>query len=91
MGIWQLRSHRARIGRIVQHRHDPADGGRRPAQIAEAVAPGQAEAARVERPQNLGGGAPLQKGGEDQVDPGLHLAVRVLGDYTARVAHQADR
>ena len=62
-----------------------------PDQIAEAVRAGQQQVAVVEETHDLAGGLDLEEGGEDQVEPALHLLVGVLEHAAQRVAHQPDR
>ena len=79
------------VGGVLQDRGDHAARRRPPGHLAEPVEPRHGEPAGPEGTQQLAHRAQLQEAGEDQADPLLHLAVRVLRHHTMRAAYQARR
>ena len=60
-------------------------------QIAMTIATRQLQTAVIELAHDLGNGAHLQEGLEQQLEPFLHLQVRVLDDDARGIADKADR
>ena len=82
---------RAGVGRVLEHRRDGGCRRASPMQIAVAVAARQLETALVECAHHLCDCAHLQEGRKQQIEPFLHLHVRVFDDDTGGIADETDR